>query len=96
MIGMQADVINQTIAVNAPRVIAWNWQHLELIEEAIIDSDGNPVVTAGECIGGIEIRYKVGRGTTTAVELTGKDPKALFIIINRRGNRSSVKGRFTV
>ncbi len=73
---------------NATRQKVWRQQPAPFLEEAILDADGTPVETSGECKEGMDINYKGQWGYHPLVISLANTAESLYVV-NRSGNRPS-------
>jgi len=86
-----ADVDALQAAFNEVRLKVWQRQPKEFFAQAIIDSDGTEVATAGECKEGIGLSYKGTWGFNVLNVSLANTGEPLFLV-NRGANVSSQQG----
>src|SRR3989442_14890814 len=78
-------------AMNETRVRVWRTQPAAFFAEALIDADGTPAETTGQCKEGMDIAYTGGWGYHPLGGSLANTHEPLFFV-NRSGNRPSAEG----
>jgi len=78
-------------AFNQARLKVWSRQADDFFDKAVIDADGTPVTTLGECKDGMDINYKGDWGYAPLLISLANTKEPLFLF-NRSGNRPSHEG----
>jgi len=77
--------------INEVRLGVWKLQPPEFFERAVIDADGTPAPTFGQCKEGMDISYKGQWGYHPLLVSLANTGEPLYLV-NRSGNRPSSEG----
>lgn len=87
----EADVIELLEALNEGRVKVWKSQSKRFRQRAILDVDGTPAPTTGECKEGMDLSYQGEWGYSPLIVTLANSNEVVYVV-NRSGNRASHAG----